>query len=131
MDHPYLSHIRTLGCSDEGKIIMAFQSYMKLSRENPTSDIQSFYCEPMDVIYLKSKEVKSSTAEVYVAISSEFKVSPSWIEELVKQLCVSDGNNRIILFIWDRDSSCLQYILTPGLIPSSSPEFKKRKLHSR
>ncbi|KAK7571134.1 hypothetical protein V9T40_014738 [Parthenolecanium corni] len=79
-----LNQIKALGCLDNTKIMMAYQTYLELAEKDHLSDVSCHYHDGLDLIFLVAK--KNNSASVYVPLHSSFILSPSWILKAQNEL---------------------------------------------
>nr|CAD7454851.1 unnamed protein product [Timema tahoe] len=126
-----LEDMITLGCKRQQTAALALQIYIELCEVQALWNVEYFYSQELDIIYLTGKKKQSSTMpEIYVPVSATADITPEWIEQVQNILCKDKEIKGVTLAIKEQDSSIVYYQITQALVPPDSPETaKRRKIH--
>ncbi|XP_012268176.2 uncharacterized protein LOC105693073 [Athalia rosae] len=121
MCHPVFYEMSKLGCTDDSKYTLAFQTYMELCEVKRLWDVNYKYNKALDLIYLEARDSKSSPLNKYIPWPAMNAMSLDRIEIMQKEL----ETDRLIFVFKDGDSTSVYYTVTAGLVKPLSPEQSK------
>ncbi|CAG4995590.1 unnamed protein product [Parnassius apollo] len=114
--------MKSLGCTSDRKIALAYQLYIYLIDEKLMYDTEYCFNKDVNSLYVVARPNKQEKLNIYVPIPTSFDISMDFISKMQENLCTVETGPTINLAFIEEDFTTVIYTFTKGLIERPSLE---------
>lgn len=113
--------MKSLGCSSDLKISLAYNLYLHLVDEKLMYDTEYCYNKDIDTLYIVARPNKSGKLNIYVPIPTYDFISIDYINQIQENLCTVETGSTVNLAFIEGDFTTVIYTFTKGMVTRPSP----------
>lgn len=125
--------MRSVGCSSNTKISLAYFLYVHLVDEKLMYDTEYCYNKDIDTLYIMARPSKNEKINIYVPVMTSEDISMDFINKLQENLCTVETGPSVNLAFTEGDSTTAIYTFTKDLVerPAAEKVIEQKRREER
>lgn len=130
-NHPVMKEMFAYGSKNESQTILAFNTYLQFCEGKYLMwNVEHRFLSSLDLVIITASKKNNADVEVHLPISSQFDISPEWMDQVNKEVDTLMGVEKVQLLLCDGDSKCVGYTVQSGLptITDTGEEMSNKQI---